>query len=76
MIKISELQTYLEMFTAKRAGRTPQDFVDFVEEEQKRHKRGGIVSKEERDEYRRKKEREARIAEAALPDPDSDFDNL
>lgn len=76
MIKMSELEAHLEIFNARKEGKTPQDFIDFVDREQKRHKKGGIVSKDERDAHRRRKEQEVRIAEATLPDPDSDFDNL
>lgn len=76
MMKTTELWTLLGRFRAKKAGTTIEEFIDFIEEEQSKSKKGGIVSADEREVYRKLKEIKRRQEEIALPDPDKEYNSL
>lgn len=72
MIKISELKEY----AGKYKGFGISGFIDFIEQEQGKNKKAGVVSLEQRETTRRLKEIEDRQKEKKGIDPEEDFNNL
>lgn len=76
MIKISELRAFLRDFGNQKIGKTPEQFVQFIEDEQAKQKKGGVVPIEERLQRRRLSEINERIERERMLNPDEDFNNL
>jgi len=82
MIKISELQEYLKKYQERKKPRFENDtfkgFIGFIDQEQKRNSRVGVIPMEKREGMRRLKELNERQKEHqdSLVDPETDFNNL
>lgn len=76
MVKIEELQAHFRRFQEKRIGTSIPEFLDFIENEQKTAKKGGVVPMEERNAHIRLRSLEEQQAANKQIDPENDMDNL
>ena len=72
MIKISELKIHAQNFKGKGIS----EFIDFIDAEQRKMRKTGVVSLEARESARRLKEIEEKQRERKAFDPEEEFNKL